>query len=129
MRSDPGDTEVMITTFAEYQEKALAIAEYKQRHQPLIGMVYTALGVAEEAGEVAGKIKKMLRDNGGVITEEIAQKIRREMGDNLWYLAALSDELDFAGFPTSLVSVANIGIEKIYDRAARGVLGGSGDDR
>lgn len=109
-----------MTTFDEYQQEARRTAQY-----PVIGrgIVYPALGLAGEAGEVADKVKKLFRDHGGNI-DLCRLDLIMEMGDVLWYLAALADELH-----TSLDEVARLNIAKLEGRAARGVLGGEGDYR
>ena len=85
---------------------------------------YLGLGLLSEAGEVAGKIKKVIRDNNGVFDLEARMKIADECGDVLWYLAVLCGEI---GVP--LESVAAKNNAKLLDRLARGVIGGSGDER
>jgi NTP pyrophosphatase (non-canonical NTP hydrolase) len=108
-----------------YQEKALGTAVY-----PNVGsnMVYPALGLAEEAGEVAGKVKKLWRNHGTMdgsnITNEQREAIIKELGDVLWYCAALSKEIGI-----TLGSIALGNIEKLQDRAARGVIKSEGDNR
>lgn len=82
------------------------------------------LGLVGEAGEIANKVKKIIRDNGGVVTPEQASQIATEVGDVLWYVAALSRELG-----VDLGEVAQANIQKLTDRQARGVIGGSGDNR
>lgn len=82
-------------------------------------MIYPALGLASEAGEVLGKIKKKIRD-GEMDTDAICS----ELGDVLWYVAILADDL---GISLSQVAVNNT--DKLIDRADRNVLGGSGDNR
>jgi NTP pyrophosphatase (non-canonical NTP hydrolase) len=87
-------------------------------------VVYTALGLAGEAGEIANKVKKILRDNGGVLTHDVAAELAKEVGDALWYLARFSDEL---GYPLSNIAEGNLA--KLMSRKERGVIGGSGDER
>lgn len=82
------------------------------------------LGVAGETGELAEKLKKLIRDDGGVLSDEKREAMKREIGDVLWYLSQLSRVL---GFNFSETAEANI--KKLEDRAARGVIGGSGDNR
>lgn len=108
--------------FDEYQRRALATALF-----PDIGgerCVYPALGLADEAGEVLGKIKKLYRDRGGEVTEQFREELKKELGDVYWYLAVLADAF---GLDSSEVAEANL--RKLADRAERGVLHGSGDDR
>ena len=108
-------------TFDEYQKKVRKTAFY-----PNIGtsLFYPALGLAEEAGEVCGKIKKIIRDDGGIISNEKKQAIIKELGDILWYVAAQCWELKI---PMSQAAQSNI--DKIADRIKRGTKRGSGDDR
>lgn len=107
--------------FDEYQKKAIETAIYPNRGESLI---YPVLGLGGETGEIQEKVKKMLRDKGGVLDEETRQALIRELGDVLWYAAAIAFELK-----TSLDHVAQVNIEKLMSRKARGVLGGSGDQR
>lgn len=89
-----------------------------------LGIVYTTLGLTSEAGEVADKVKKVIRDNDGVFTEEIRDAIKRELGDVLWYVSGLAWELGY-----TLEDVAATNITKLSSRFQRGQIGGSGDDR
>jgi NTP pyrophosphatase (non-canonical NTP hydrolase) len=82
------------------------------------------LGLANEAGEVAGKIKKIFRDKAGVIGEAERAALEGELGDVLWYLAQVCTELEL-----SLDEVAGHNIEKLYSRLERGKIGGDGDNR
>jgi NTP pyrophosphatase (non-canonical NTP hydrolase) len=85
---------------------------------------YLALGLCEEAGEVAGKVKRIIRDDGGELTEERLMQIILELGDTLWYLATLADVLE-----VPLDTVAWNNIRKLTDRRNRGAINGSGDNR
>lgn len=107
-------------TFDQYQEEAVKTAIYDAEHS----IIYPALGLANEAGEVLGKIKKVLRDNNGDFNEDNRVAIGKEIGDVLWYMAALSRDLDIR-----LSDTAHDNIQKLRDRQARGVIGGSGDTR
>ncbi|PJE73656.1 MAG: hypothetical protein COV02_01440 [Candidatus Terrybacteria bacterium CG10_big_fil_rev_8_21_14_0_10_41_10] len=107
--------------FKEYQEKSRKTALYPDNGN---NFTYPTLGLAGEAGEVADKIKKVLRDKGGVVSEETKQELEKELGDVLWYLSQIASELGL-----SLENVAMKNIEKIYSRLERGKLGGSGDNR
>ena len=108
----------------EYQVLTDSTATYPESGQgsPL-SVAYVALGLGE-VGEVQGKVKKILRDDNGVITDEKRQLIYEELGDVLWYVARMATEL---GFPLSNVAEANLA--KLEDRKERGVIGGSGDHR
>ena len=87
-------------------------------------IVYPTLGLANEAGEVAGKIKKIFRDKGGVIEEADRQALKYELGDVLWYLTQICTELDL-----TLEEVAAANLEKLFSRQARGQIRGEGDER
>ena len=86
--------------------------------------VYPTLGLSGEAGEVADKVKKVLRDRGGVFDDPTREAIKLELRDVLWYVAQLSSELGY-----DLEEVATANIDKLSSRAARGYIGGSGDQR
>lgn len=105
----------------EYQRKSKATAVYPEGER---GLYYCGLKLAGEAGEVAEHIGKAIRDNDGVITEERRAALKIELGDVLWYVGALCTELGF-----ELSDVAHGNLDKLEDRKARGVLGGSGDYR
>lgn len=104
-----------------YQSFARRTARY-----PDLGanILYPTLGLCGEAGEVADKVKKVLRDQGGDFSSANKQAIALELGDVLWYVAQLADELGF-----SLQRVAELNLEKLQSRAARNVISGSGDER
>jgi len=89
----------------------------------LIDVTYDGLGLGE-AGEVQGKIKKIIRDNGGIIDEESKMGILLEIGDTLWYLASLCENLD-----TTLEHAATLNIEKLHTRQKNNTLHGNGDYR
>ena len=93
--------------FKEYQEKSRKTALYPDNGS---NFIYPTLGLAGEAGEVADKIKKVLRDKGGVISEETKKELEKELGDVLWYLSQIASELEL-----SLENVAVKNIEKIYE--------------
>lgn len=107
--------------FDEYQEKAKKTATY-----PDIGsnFVYPTLGLAGEAGEVANKVKKIIRDKGSVVDEDDRQKIKDELGDVLWYVSQTANE-----FRLSLEEIALANIEKLASRQQRNKISGSGDNR
>lgn len=111
----------ILMNFDEYQAKAITTAIYPNRGQNII---YPALGLAGEVGEVSELIKKMIRDDGGIMSPERREKLRKELGDVLWYIAVVAYE---AGL--SLGDIAEGNIEKLTSRQQRGVIGGSGDDR
>lgn len=105
----------------EYQTKSRKSALY-----PSFGAayVYPALGLASEAGEVVGKIKKAIRDNNGTIDEARKTEIKGELGDVMWYTAQLATELGL-----TLDEIAEANIEKLYSRLERGTIKGDGDNR
>ena len=107
--------------FNDYQQKSRAPAKY-----PAIGhaVIYPTLGLVNEAGEVAGKIKKVFRDKSGEISAETREALKAELGDVLWYLAQTCTELDI-----SLDEVAESNLTKLLDRQTRGKIQGDGDNR
>jgi NTP pyrophosphatase (non-canonical NTP hydrolase) len=107
--------------FAQYQRLAARTGGAVDVNHPI---VYPTLGLTNEAGEVAGKVKKIFRDRGGVVTDEDRAALKLELGDVLWYLAELCTQLDI-----SLGDVAAANIHKLQDRKVRGTLAGDGDDR
>ena len=110
-----------MTTFADYQTRSRATAVYPGAGDNLL---YPTLGLCGEAGEVAEKVKKMVRDDGGVLSEERRAALAKELGDVLWYAAQLATE---AGLELDAIAEANLA--KLLSRKERGVLQGSGDDR
>lgn len=104
----------------EYQDAARKTAVFPKQQ----GLVYTTLGLTSEAGEVADKVKKVIRDNDGNFSDDVKQAIKKELGDVLWYVAGMAGELGF-----TLDDVASTNIMKLTSRQDRGKIGGSGDDR
>jgi NTP pyrophosphatase (non-canonical NTP hydrolase) len=111
------DIEAMVgkSDFEWFQEECLKTAIYPKKQ----GLAYTALGLASEAGEYAGKIKKGIRD--GTFDDKAAAA---ELGDVLWYVATAAHELGY-----DLEEIARMNVEKLKSRQNRGKLGGSGDNR
>jgi len=107
--------------FEEYQEKSRKTAIYPNAGD---NFVYPTLGLSGESGEVAEKIKKVIRDKNGVMDDESREMIEKELGDVLWYVSQLASELGLA-----LDDIAQKNIEKLYSRLERGKLSGSGDNR
>lgn len=107
--------------FNQYQEKSRKTAIYPDKGK---NYIYPTLGLAGESGEVAEKIKKVIRDKGGVIDDETREMIKKELGDVLWYVSQIASELNL-----SLDEIAEGNIEKLYSRLERGKIGGSGDNR
>lgn len=110
-------------SFDEYQRRTQDTAIYPGQGT-VDGLVYATLGLVGEAAEVANKVKKILRDNGGVLTPEIAMAIGDELGDVQWYLAQAAKELTF-----SLEEIAATNLAKLDARKRSGTLQGSGDRR
>lgn len=106
--------------FNTYQEEAKRFARYPQDQ----ALTYATLGLASEAGEVAGKLKKIIRDSGGLVDIHAKVALGGELGDVLWYVSECARQLGL-----TLEDVAKGNLVKLADRAERGVLGGSGDDR
>lgn len=88
------------------------------------GLSYVTLGLAGEAGELANKVKKILRDEDGLIGDVVRAKLADELGDTLWYLSQFATQLG-----VRLEALAEANLTKLADRAERGVLQGSGDER
>ena len=110
-----------LLSFKEYQASARSTAIYPEiEHRA----TYPILGLTNEAGELAGKWKKVFRDDGGVVTDEVADELKAELGDCLWYLAMTAFELGF-----DLQDVATENLNKLHDRKRRNTLRGSGDTR
>ena len=103
-------------TATEYQDKAKVTAIFPKEK----ALEYLALGLSSESGEVAGKIKKIIRDKGKLNPTDLGA----EIGDVLWYCAMLADYFD-----VNLGKIMNDNINKLQSRKSRGVLGGSGDKR
>lgn len=107
--------------FGEYQNKARKTAIY-----PDLGKnyIYPVLGLVGESGEVAEKVKKLIRDKGGVVDDEFTTEITKELGDILWYISNLAVE-----FGIMLDDIASTNIEKLFSRMERDKLHGNGDNR
>ena len=108
-------------TFEEYQQQAYRTALYPNKDN---NFIYPTLGLASEAGEVAGKIKKVIRDKGGIIDDTTREDIKKELGDVLWYVSQIASELGL-----DLSEIVDKNIHKINSRVERGVLQGEGDNR
>ena len=107
--------------FTEYQNLALATAIYPKKYET----IYPALGLCGEAGEVAEKVKKSIRDGlHNWPDEQFKEDLTKELGDVLWYISALASDLDI-----SLDDVAKKNVQKLASRKKRNKIGGSGDDR
>ena len=112
-------------TFEDYQVATSTTAFYPGAGEGNAdALSYTALGLVGEAGEIANKVKKILRDSGGEVSSEVRKDLAKELGDVFWYLARLADEI---GYPLEVIAENNLA--KLRSRAERGVLSGSGDNR
>jgi NTP pyrophosphatase (non-canonical NTP hydrolase) len=107
--------------FGEYQKQSRKTAIYPQAGN---NWVYPVLGLNGEAGEVADKLKKVIRDDKSIISDGKREEIKKELGDVLWYVAQLATELDL-----SLDEIAQANLEKLFSRMERDKLSGSGDNR
>jgi len=104
----------------DYQIAAKEFAKYPKEQ----ALYYTTLGLVGEAGEVANKAKKIIRDNNGILTDEVKIGLASELGDVMWYVAALAGELGY-----KLEDICFQNIEKLDMRRKNGTLSGSGDSR
>lgn len=109
-------------TLEEYQKQALTtVIKTDNEFRDLLHWV---LGINGEAGEIAEKMKKIIRDKNGELSAKDKQELAKEVGDVLWYLAVFAHNL---GVPLEEIAQANL--DKLQSRKARGVLRGSGDNR
>lgn len=106
-------------TLDEYQKKALTTVKDSANN-----LTYVTLGLASEAGEIASKMKKWMRDSGSDPSKLDKKALSEELGDALWYTAVMAELLGL-----SLGEVAQANVDKLASRAKRGVIGGSGDQR
>lgn len=109
-----------VQSFDDYQKQALSTAVFPEEYV----ILYPALGLNGEAGEVAELVKKMIRDDEGILSEERRTRLVGEAGDVLWYLAVLC-----ANAGISLTDVALNNLLKLSIRQKEGKLHGSGSDR
>ncbi len=110
-----------LENFDVYQRESRKTWSLIQMDHPI---VYPTMGLVNEAGEVAGKVKKIFRDREGQISEKDRLSLKDELGDVLWYLAQICTELDI-----SLQEVAEANLDKLFSRLERGKIGGDGDNR
>ncbi len=108
-------------TFEEYQKESRKTALYPNKDN---NFIYPTLGLTGEAGEVADKIKKIIRDKDGILTNDDKKEIIKELGDVLWYISQLATEMD-----GSLENVAQTNLDKLFSRLERGKISGNGDNR
>ena len=111
----------MQTKYGSYQEQSRKTYSEIETNDPI---VYPTLGLVNEAGEVAGKIKKIFRDRAGEISDEDREALKHELGDVLWYLTQICTNLDL-----TLEEVAEANLDKLFSRLERGKLHGDGDHR
>jgi len=120
--------------FKDYQKLASQTAIYLDKFKMIyerlpepvmkyLGLSYTANGLGE-VGEIQGKVKKILRDQAGNITDANREDLKKELGDVMWYVAAMCTELGL-----SMDDVAQANIDKLFDRKLRNKITGSGDNR
>jgi|TARA_R110000765_G_scaffold364177_2_gene454405 NTP pyrophosphatase (non-canonical NTP hydrolase) len=109
-----------INSFADYQNASAKTAVYPEEKS----LEYLTLGLSSEAGEIAGKVKKIIRDDGGKMDWQKKEEITKECGDVLWYLSQLINSLG-----CELEGVAQDNVCKLYSRMERGKIKGSGDNR
>lgn len=114
-------TESYAMNFSEYQVLSSHFAVYPDCGE---NPIYPTLGLCGETGEVAEKVKKVVRDRNGVFDQEAITAITLELGDVLWYVAQLANELDI-----NLDEVADNNLDKLRNRKRKGTLQGNGDDR
>lgn len=108
--------------FNAYQKYARTTAKYRNMGN---NIYYPTLGLVSEAGEVAGKIKRLMRDqDDDIISAPLKIQIANELGDVLWYIAAIATELKIP-----LDTIATQNLDKLIDRKERGVISGEGDER
>lgn len=110
-----------IDSFNDYQRQSRRTWSLIHTDHPI---VYPTLGLVNEAGEVAGKVKKIFRDKQGVISAEDREALKQELGDVLWYLAQIATEIG-----VDLDEVAGANLSKLFDRQERGKIRGEGDVR
>lgn len=110
-----------IDSFNDYQRQSRRTWSLIHTDHPI---VYPTLGLVNEAGEVAGKVKKIFRDKQGVISAEDREALKQELGDVLWYLAQIATEIG-----VDLDEVANANLSKLFDRLERDKIRGEGDMR
>ena len=103
-----------------YQQVAKQTAIYPREQ----AIIYPTLGLTGEAGEVANKVKKIIRDGTNKNNENLVQEISAEIGDCLWYIAVLADDIG-----VKLSDIANGNLLKLANRKEKGTIHGSGDKR
>ena len=109
-------------TLNDYQKEALVTALFSGNE--LKDLSHWVLGVTGEAGEIAEKVKKIIRDKDGHLDDDAKTELAKEIGDVLWYLAVLAEHLG-----VTFEEIATTNIAKLRSRQERGVIQGSGDNR
>ena len=111
----------MQTKYGSYQEQSRKTYSDIPTNDPI---VYPTLGLVNEAGEFAGKIKKIFRDRDGVISDQDREALKAELGDVLWYLTQICTNLGI-----TLEEVAEANLDKLFSRLERNQIRGDGDNR
>ena len=109
-----------VSDFDMYQKVALTTAIYPREQ----AIIYPTLGLTGEAGEVANKVKKIIRDGSDSKDEKLVSEIKAEIGDCLWYIAVLASDFDI-----KLSDIASANLEKLENRKKNNTIRGSGDKR
>lgn len=120
MKNEVKQGELFPYDFNDYQKDCLETKVYPVEYN----VMYPSLGLAGEAGEVCDKVKKIYRDDEGLLSEEKRKEIAKELGDVLWYVASICSDLGI-----QMRSVALMNRDKLFSRKERGTLHGSGDNR
>ena len=120
VRSNESNKYKKVSDLDMYQQVAKTTAIYPREQ----AIIYPTLGLTGEAGEVANKVKKIIRDGTDKNNEDMVQAISSEIGDCLWYIAVLADDVG-----VKLSDIANSNLLKLANRKKKGTIHGSGDDR
>lgn len=108
--------------FNQYQKESRQTLRYRGSKMEMLS--YMALGITGEAGEMANKIKKILRDHEGKLSPKLRQELKSELGDILWYISQLATELG-----AGLDEIADENLKKVFSRQSRNKINGNGDNR
>jgi NTP pyrophosphatase (non-canonical NTP hydrolase) len=109
-------------TLNEYQQKA--IVTNLKKEDKVLELIQQVLGLGDEAGEVQAIFKKWIRDDMADFEKLDVTRIKKELGDVLWYVSVVAHDVGL-----DLDDIAQSNVDKLADRQKRGVLGGSGDNR
>lgn len=118
--TDNNDNSMTLTNLDDYHAFVRSTKIYNEEAE----LIYPVLGLASEAGEVAGKVKKLIRDMDGQMTPEFFNDLISELGDVIWYVAATADDLG-----ATLSDIIMLNYKKLSSRKSRGAIAGSGDNR